>query len=122
MDSLKERIRELRKSLNLSQTEFGARIGVKQGSVAGYESGKREPIDAVIYSICREFGVDEGWLRAGEGEPFLQLSEDEEFLRIMAEIQVSDDDFIKGLLRSYWNLDDKGKAVIRNLIDGISDK
>lgn len=117
-----DRIKSLRKSLNLNQTDFGSRIGAKQTTIAGYETGAKNPSDPIIYSICREFGVDESWLRTGEGNPFLKLSDDEEFLRIMTEIQVSDDEFIKGLLRSYWGLDDNGKAAIRKLIDGISQK
>lgn len=71
---MNERIRELRKSLGLNQTEFGEKIGVKQGSIAGYESGARTPIDAVLYSICREFNVNEDWLRNGNGEMFIKAS------------------------------------------------
>lgn len=70
---MNERIKELRKILELNQTDFGNRIGIKQGSVAAYESGARIPIDAVIISICREFGVNEEWLRSGEGEMFCKL-------------------------------------------------
>lgn len=65
-----ERIRILRKQLGLNQTEFGARIGVKQTTIAGYERGASTPLDAVIAAICREFGVSERWLRSGEGEMF----------------------------------------------------
>lgn len=64
------RIKAIRKSVGLNQTEFGARIGVKQTTIAGYETGASTPMDAVISSICREFGVDEHWLRTGEGEMF----------------------------------------------------
>lgn len=71
---MKDRIRQLRKELGLNQTDFGERIGVKQGSIAGYESGARTPIDAVITSICREFNVNENWLRTGSGEMFIQAS------------------------------------------------
>ena len=65
---MNERIKLLRKALELNQTDFGARIGVKQGTVAAYESGARVPLDSVVVSICREFGVSESWLRSGEGE------------------------------------------------------
>lgn len=64
---MKDRIRELRKSLGMNQTEFGDRIGVKQGTVAGYENGLRTPLDTVISSICREFRVSRLWLEQGEG-------------------------------------------------------
>ena len=61
---MNERIKLLRKALELNQTDFGARIGVKQGTVAAYESGARVPLDSVVVSICREFGVSESWLRS----------------------------------------------------------
>lgn len=66
-DNLNERIRQLRKELKLTQTEFGKRLGIKQTTVAGYETGGRVPIDAVISLICREFNVNEEWLRTGKG-------------------------------------------------------
>lgn len=65
---MNERIKKLRKVLELNQTDFGNKIGIRQGSVAAYESGARTPIDAVIVSICREFNVNEDWLRTGDGE------------------------------------------------------
>ena len=67
---MNERIRELRKSLSLSQTEFGKRLGLKQTTIAGYETRGRVPIDAVISLICREFNVNESWLRNGTGPMF----------------------------------------------------
>lgn len=65
---MKERIRKLRKELGLNQTDFGSKIGVKQGTIAGYENGSRQPIDAVISAICKEWNVSENWLRNGTGE------------------------------------------------------
>lgn len=83
---MNERIKLLRKALELNQTDFGARIGVKQGTVAAYESGARVPLDSVVVSICREFGVSESWLRSGEGEMFLQLSREEEITKFCMSI------------------------------------
>lgn len=65
-----ERIKKLRKMLDLTQQKFGERIGIKGNTVAQYELGRNEPIDAVLSLICREFGVNEEWLRTGEGEIF----------------------------------------------------
>ena len=67
---MNERIKNLRKAFDLSQSAFGDRLGVKQNTVATWEAGTRTPSDALITSICREFGVDEVWLRHGEGEMF----------------------------------------------------
>lgn len=76
---MNERIKELRKSLKLNQTDFGDRIGVKQATIAGYENGSRQPIDAVITAMCREFGVNEEWLRTGSGEMFREVDTEARF-------------------------------------------
>lgn len=65
---MNERIRKLRKTLDLTQTIFAERIGLKQNSIALIESGKRNISDQAILSICREFNVNEEWLRFGIGE------------------------------------------------------
>ena len=65
-----ERIKELRKALGLTQTKFGDRIGLKQNSVALIETG-RPTSDQTIFAICREFRVNEEWLRTGAGEMFI---------------------------------------------------
>lgn len=64
-----ERIKQLRKALGLTQAEFGAKVGLKQNSVAIIESG-RTTANATIKSICNAFNVSEDWLRNGEGEMF----------------------------------------------------
>ena len=120
---MNERIKKLRLALNLNQTEFGLRIGVKQTTVAGYENGSRAPIDAIITSICREFGVSEEWLRTGAGGDdamFIKVSKDEEMDFILGQISGSQDETIKRFIRAYWNLEEKEKAVIRKLIDSLS--
>lgn len=68
---MNERIKKLRKALDLTQQKFADRIGVKQNTVAQYEIGRNTPIDSVISLICREFNVNEDWLRNGNGEMFL---------------------------------------------------
>lgn len=68
---MNERLKKLRRSLELTQQEFADRIGIKRNSFANYETGRNTPIDAIIVSICREFNVNEDWLRNGNGEMFL---------------------------------------------------
>lgn len=67
---MNERIRKLRKALDLTQQEFAERIGVKRNTIANYEIGRNEPIDSVLSLICREFHASEEWLRTGKGEMF----------------------------------------------------
>lgn len=67
---MNERIRKLRRYLDKTQQEFADELGIKRNTVATYESGRNEPIDAVVSLICRTYGVNEAWLRTGEGEMF----------------------------------------------------
>lgn len=117
-----ERIKALRKALGKTQQAFADTIGLKRNTIANYEIDQITPSDRTIADICREFNVSETWLRTGEGEMFLDLGEDEELLQVLASIQVSDDDVIKDILISYWHLDEKEKAAIRKLIDGIVER
>lgn len=117
---LKERLKKLRKMLGLTQREFGERIGVKPNTIATYEIGRNEPIDAVVSLICREFNVNEVWLRTGKEPMFAEISEDEELTQIFSAIAVSDDALIKRIIRAYWKLSDNEKEIVRKLIDGFS--
>lgn len=67
---MKERIRKIRRDLDLTQQEFADRIGIKRNTIANYETGRNEPVDSVVSLICREFNVNEEWLRNGTGEMF----------------------------------------------------
>lgn len=67
---MKNRIKSLRKELDLTQQEFADKIGISRGNIGAYEVGKNVPSDAVISLICREFNVREEWLRTGEGGMF----------------------------------------------------
>ena len=112
---MNERIKELRKSLDMNQTEFGNRIGVKQTTVAGYETGVRTPIDSVILSMCREFNVNEEWLRTGKGEMFLPVPEEDEVASYVAELLEPDNPFtdpIVQIMRTYSQLDPKSQEVL----------
>lgn len=65
-----ERIKTLRKKLDLTQQMFADRIGMKRNSIAQIELG-RNTSEQTIISICREFNVNEDWLRYGTGDMFL---------------------------------------------------
>lgn len=68
---MKERLKRLRKALNLTQQEFADRIGISRGNIATYETRDGSPGNSVINLICREFNVSKTWLRTGEGEMFI---------------------------------------------------
>lgn len=96
---MKDRIKELRKNKKLTQAEFGERIGVKGNTITTYENGSRVPSEAVIKSICRVFNVNEDWLRTGRGDPYIQLSRDEELAQFFGDVMKGEDpDFRRRLL------------------------
>ena len=70
METVGERVRSIRKREGLTMEKFGSRIGISNPSVSTIESGKSNPSNQTILSICREFGVSEMWLRTGEGKPY----------------------------------------------------
>ena len=122
---MNERIRLLRKELGLNQSDFGNKIGVKQGTVAGYESGGRTPLDAVVSSICREFDVNEEWLRTGEGEMFEQMTEQQKLLKYTGMLLKDKDSAIVNAIQSfivtYEQLDDTSKATLEKIAQQFID-
>ena len=95
-----ERIKEVRKTLNLTLEKFGERIGVTRGSMSNIENGNRNLTEQMTKSICREFGVDYMWLTTGEGGMFVETDDDffERVDRIMAGENESRKNMIKTLL------------------------
>lgn len=113
---MNERIKALRKELKLTQQEFADKLNIKRGAVANYEIGRNEPIDAVVSLICKTFNVDEGWLRSGEGNMFLELPEEDEEAAYVSELleDVDNDMYkiIKEVMRTYSKLSPKSKEVL----------
>ncbi len=105
---LKDRIKQIRKEHKLTQVEFGMKIGVKGNTVTGYETGLRNPTDAVILSICREFNINEEWLRTGKGP--MEFSPN-----YLAEIAHGNDEFIQDLIKVYMELDDSSKEALKTI-------
>ncbi len=117
---MKDRIKVVRKALGLNQTDFGSKIGVKQGTVAAYESGARIPLDSVIVSICREFNVSERWLRTGEGEMFVQLSREEEITKFAMEIiRDPGSEFQRQLLTTMARLEPAQWKLMEQMLDQL---
>lgn len=97
---MNERIKELRIALRLTQEDFGKVIGVQRAAVNKWEKGINGVADSMILSICREFGVNEHWLRTGEGEMFEQTRET-----------------VLDRLAAEYSLDKEQVSVIENFLD-----
>ena len=113
---MNERIRELRKLLKLTQQEFAEKIGITRNTLASYETGKSNPGDAAVSLICSKLGVNETWLRTGEGEMFLSKS-NEDLLMGFAEslTKIDDSDFKKKLVTAIAKMDDETWAAFKKL-------
>jgi transcriptional regulator with XRE-family HTH domain len=114
---MNERLKKLRKTLELTQQEFAVRIGMKQNTIATYEMGRSIPSDLCIRSICREFNVNEQWLRDGTGEMF-KLSKEEEIASWVNSIQVSED-FKKRFISVLSKLDVDDWELIANMAETL---
>lgn len=118
---MNERIKKLRKTLDLTQREFGERIGVKGNTIAQYELGRNEPIDAVISLICREYGVSEEWLKNGSGEMFEEIPEEDVYSRAAAEALKNDDALAIEGMKLYYSLSPEARKAAEEYILKLAD-
>lgn len=116
---LNERLRKLRKFLDMTQQSFGAKINIKGNTIAQWESGRNEPSDSSILLICREYSVNETWLRTGTGEMFVQETPDEEFMRIAKAVASGNsetDRAIRKILIDFYQMDNLGRKALISFI------
>ena len=97
-----DRIVSLREKLNMNQEDFAKKIGVSRNFISLVETTKRNLSDRTIVDICREFNVNEKWLRTGEGEMFNQSLENT-VDRLCAELHASE--LESGIIRAYFRID-----------------
>lgn len=114
--TLGERIKKLRKALDLTQQKFADRLGMKRNSIAQVEMG-RSTSDQTIKGICREFSVSEEWLRTGNGEMFTP-SPEEDLNELIRQHRL--DGLDRQILLEFIKLTDDERAVfkkyLRNLV------
>lgn len=116
-----DRIKEIRISLGLNQSDFGNKIGLGQAGVSALEKGIRGITDRNIQLICEKFNVNEEWLRNGEGEMFLDVSEEDEFMKAATELRISGDEGIMQAVIEYWKMSPEQRELIKNFIINIGD-
>lgn len=121
--SLNKRLKELRKTLGLTQQQFANDIGLGKSSIGNIENGIINLTDRNISVICSKYNVNERWLRTGEGEKFAELNVDEEITfmlgALLAENCSQKKEFIK-LMLSLDNEDDW--KIISDLAEGLKRK
>ena len=111
-----ERIKELRKALNLSQEAFGKRLGITGGGVSKIEKGERALTEQMALSICREFRVNYFWLTEGKGEMFSGTPQD-----VVDEIaeDYHPDDIDKKIIEKYLELSAEQRQIIKEYLKSI---
>lgn len=100
---MNERIKRLRSKLEMTQQEFADRLGIKRGTLANYEIGRNEPIDAVISLMCKEFHVNEIWLRTGEGgddNMFTKMDEDDRYSINLGKLSKTENQMARNMLNA----------------------
>lgn len=85
---MNQRLKELRKFLKLSQTAFGAKLGVSRDVINNFENGRVELKDNFIQLICLKFSINENWLRTGEGDMYRKTTS-ERLDEIAKELQLT---------------------------------
>jgi transcriptional regulator with XRE-family HTH domain len=116
---MKDRIREVREHFGLSMEKFGSRIGIGKASISLLESGKNNPSVQTITLICREFGVNEQWLRTGEGEMFEQTRASV-LDRLSAEYDLSREQ--RSVIEAFLDLDPQERDVILKYVHNVFDR
>lgn len=105
---MKDRIKKVRKAVGLTQQAFADKLGIRQNTVALYEMGRSGVSDGMITSICREFNVNETWLRTGEGEMFRKRTDNEILTEFAADLVFeADDSFKKAIITTFAKMDDE---------------
>lgn len=110
---MNERIKELRKVLNLTMEKFGERVGVTRSAMSNIENGNRNLTEQMLRSICREFSVNEEWLRTGEGEMFVISRND--YIEMVSR-SYGLDKIDEAIINTYMALDPQKRAIIKEYI------
>lgn len=118
---MKDRINYLIEVLDITKKKFAERIGISQAFVSQICSGVREPSDRTISDICLTFGVNEVWLRTGEGEPFKERSQEEKIMRFAVQTNKGSDDFRKAYVAMLADLSDEGWKGLQEMYDKLSE-
>lgn len=118
-----ERVKELRKQINLTQQAFADRLNLKRNTIGSYEVNVVEPSDRTISDICREFNVNETWLRTGEGEMFNQITRSEKITAFLTDITADEgDDFKRRFVEMLAELEPEDWKLLERMAEKLQKK
>ena len=115
------RVRQIRKQKSMTLEQFGEKVGVTKQTISRIENGINSLTEQMILSICREFGVNENWLRNDEGKMFVEVPAEDEYFKAVTQISKSNDKLAMQAIIEYWKLDDVSKEALKNYIYKIAE-
>lgn len=110
-----ERVREIRKVLNMTMEQFGEKIGVTKATISNIENGNRNATEHMTKSICREFNVSYMWLTNGDGEMFLDT--DDDIIETIDRIMMGENEFHKNLFKTFARLDENELLALESIMN-----
>ena len=117
---MNERIRTLRKTLGLTLEKFGQKINIAKSTLSNIEKNRYPANDRIIQSICREFDVNEEWLRYGTGEMFRTLTRNEIITDFAADLLKDEEEsFRRRLIEALASLDTNDWIVLEKIVDTL---
>ena len=120
---MNERIALVRKSLGLTQEKFAEQVGLSRNFMWMIESGTRVPSDRTISDICREFNVNETWLRTGEGEMFNQITRSEKIAAFLGDVTENEgDDFKRRFVEMLAELESEDWKLLERMAEKLQKK
>lgn len=121
MDNILNRIRTVFEDSGLTQTEIGKKLDVTPQYIWKLlNNDNSRPRENIIKGICREFMVNEDWLRTGDGNPY--VAKNDKLSSYLSTISNGNDNFIKTLIETYMELDQPSKDLIKKIVGTISEK
>lgn len=114
------RVKELRKSLKLTQNEFADKINMSRSNYGSIETGRVNITDRVLNDICKTFSVNRNWILTGEGEMFEIIDSDEKFHRVLGEWLVDCDQVTKDTVLSLSQLTREEFEFVSRMLKNLS--
>lgn len=115
---MEKRIKKIRADFGCTQEKFAEKIGLTRNYINLIETGRRIPADRTISDICREFGVNEDWLKNGVGEPYVSRTKAQQIGSFVNDVMSEvDESFKKRFILALSKLDERDWETLQKIMD-----